>query len=238
MSGEKARARRLITDEEDAVVEYLRANPEFFSRHPQLLEQLIIPHACGDAVSLVEYQVSVLRDQVHDLRRRMQLLVGNARDNEKLSQRLHRLTLTLAECATLDEMLSTLYQGLVDDFEADFAAMRLFARPKDGRDLGLGEFLGDDAQGRELFSRVLASGKPVCGRVKGEQMAFLFPERCAEIGSGALLPLGQGSRYGLLAIGSRDPQRFHAGMGTVFLRQLADVVSHMLAPHVVAATVA
>ncbi|MDX1432677.1 MAG: DUF484 family protein, partial [Gammaproteobacteria bacterium] len=84
MSGDKARARRLATSEEDAVVEYLRANPEFFSRHPGLLEQLSVPHSCGEAVSLVEYQVSVLRDQIHDLRRRMQVLVANARDNEKL----------------------------------------------------------------------------------------------------------------------------------------------------------
>lgn len=232
MSADKVRARRFITDEEDAVVEYLRANPDFFSRHPGLLEQLVIPHACGQAVSLVEYQVSVLRDQIHDMRRRMHLLVGNARDNEKLSQRLHRLTLMLAECRALDDKLSTLYQALVDDFEADFAVIRLFSAPRRPSDAGLGEFLHADSNGRELFAQVLSAGKPVCGRVRSEQMAFLFPEQCTEIGSGALLPLGQGSRFGVLAIASRDAERFHPGMGTVFLRQLADVVSHMLAPHV------
>ncbi|MDX1434713.1 MAG: DUF484 family protein, partial [Gammaproteobacteria bacterium] len=185
-----------------------------------------------EAVSLVEYQVSVLRDQIHDLRRRMQVLVANARDNEKLSQRLHRLTLMLAECKTLDEMLSTLYQGLEDDFDADFAVIRLFAAPSDAHDAGLGEFLGTDAPGRELFAQLLGSSRPLCGRVKSAQMAFLFPTHSAEIGSGALLPLGTTRRFGVLAIASRDAGRFHAGMGTIFLRQLADIVSHMLAPYV------
>lgn len=232
MSGNKVRARRLITDEEDAVVDYLRANPDFFARHAELLEQLAVPHPCGEAVSLVEYQVSVLRDQIHDLRRRMQQLAANARDNENLSQRLHRLTLALAESGSLDELLSTLYQGLEDDFSADFAVVRLFARPRDASGVGLGEFVDADAGARELFARVLGASKPVCGRVNAEQMEFLFPEQCAEIGSGALVPLGQARRFGVLAMASRDSSRFHPGMGTMFLRQLAEVASHMLAPHV------
>lgn len=235
MSGHKRRIATRGTGSEESIAAYLRDNPDFFDRHPKLLEDLVIPHSCGGAVSLVEYQVSVLRDQVHEMRRRMQSLADNARDNETLSRRLHQLTLALVECTRLDEVLSNLYQAMCDDFKADFVAVRLFADPAAERDRGLGEFLGKESLDRDLFSQVLASAKPVCGHFKHTQLEFLFPEHAGEIGSGALLPLGLNAPFGLLAIGSHDPHRFHPGMGTIFLRQLGEIVSRILLPHVEAA---
>lgn len=232
MSKENRRIDPPALEGEESVEAYLRENPDFFDRHPKLLENLVIPHACGGAVSLVEYQVSVLRDQVHEMRRRIQSLANNARDNEALSQRLHQLTLTLVECTGLDEVLSNLYQAMGDDFKADFAAIRLFAEPASKGDQGLGEFVGADAHAAEMFSLVLASNKPMCGHIKEDQLAFLFPEHAGEVASGALLPFGHRVRFGVLAIGSRDPQRFHPGMGTIFLRQLGELVSRILLPHV------
>jgi uncharacterized protein YigA (DUF484 family) len=235
MSGEKQRTTSPGNEDEDSIVEYLREHPDFFDRHPQVLEDLVVPHSCGGAVSLVEYQVSVLRDQVREMRRRMQSLANNARDNEALSQRLHQLTLALVECTRLDEVLSNLYQAMCEDFKADFAALRLFARPASEVDRGLGEFVAEGSGERELFSQVLASNKPVCGHFKTSQLACLFPEHADEIASGALLPLGQNAAFGVLAIGSRDPQRFHPGMGTIFLRQLGEIVSRILVPHIAVA---
>ena len=232
MSREKAQVTPSVPGDEDSIAAYLRENPDFFDRHPTLLEDLVIPHSCGGAVSLVEYQVSVLRDQVHEMRRRMQSLANTARDNEALSQRLHQLTLSLVECTRVDEVLTNLYQAMCEDFKADFAAIRLFADPTSQGDQGLGEFVGNNSDGREIFSQVLASSKPICGHIKTKQLAFLFPEHGREIASGALLPLGQNARFGILAIGSRDAQRFHPGMGTIFLRQLGEIVSRILVPHV------
>ena len=235
MSREKRRVEVPTAGNEDAIADYLRENPDFFDRHRTLLEDLVIPHSCGGAVSLVEYQVSVLRDQVREMRRRMQMLAENARDNETLSRRLHQLTLVLVECTRVDEVLSNLYQAMCDDFEADFVAMRLFADPAAASDRGLGEFAGKDSAERALFSQVLASTKPVCGHFKDSQLEVLFPEHGSEVGSGALMPLGPSAGFGVLAIGSRDPRRFHPGMGTMFLRQLGEVVSRILAPHVAVA---
>jgi len=232
MNKEKRRVASPVSGEEESIAAYLRDNPDFFDRHPQLLENLVVPHSCGGAVSLVEYQVSVLRDQVHEMRRRMQSLANNARDNEALSQRLHQLTLSLVECTRLDEVLTNLYQAMCEDFKADYAAMRLFADPVSDGDQGLGEFVGKRSEALELFTQVLASNKPICGHFKEGQLAFLFPENGAQIGSGALVPLGLNARFGVLAIGSRDAQRFHPGMGTIFLRQLGDIVSRILRPYV------
>lgn len=232
MSREKRRVEAVAASDEDAIADYLRDNPDFFDRHRTLLEELVVPHSCGGAVSLVEYQVSVLRDQVREMRRRMQTLADNARDNETLSRRLHQLTLALVECTRLDEVLSNLYQAMGDDFDADFVAMRLFADAASAADQGLGEFAGKDSPERALFAQVLAAAKPLCGHFKDSQLEALFPEHAAEVESGALLPLGPNGGFGVLAIGSRDPRRFHPGMGTMFLRQLAEIVSRILVPHV------
>ena len=232
MSNEKRHVAAAASEEEEAIADYLLEHTDFFDRHPNLLEHLVVPHSCGGAVSLVEYQVSVLRDQVRELRRRIQSLATNARDNEALSRRLHQLTLSLVECVRLDEVLTSLYQAMGEDFKADFAAIRLFADPAAKGDEGLGEFVGTRSEGRELFAQVLGSSKPMCGHIKDSQLEFLFPEHAEEVASGVLLPLGDRVRFGVLAIGSRDPQRFHPGMGTIFLRQLGEIVSRIVAPHV------
>lgn len=75
----------------------------------------------------------------------------------------------------------------------------------------------------------------MCGRMKPEQLKFLFPDHADDIGSGAVLPLGESRCFGLLAVASADPQRYYPGMGVVFLKQLSEIVSRVVGPHVSAA---
>ena len=97
---------------EQIVADYLRQHPDFFMRHGDLVGEMEVLHPCGRAVSLIEYQVTVLRDQSHQLRRRLQDLLVTARENEQLSERVHELTLELVACRTLPEALQTLYRAL------------------------------------------------------------------------------------------------------------------------------
>ena len=135
------------------------------------------------------------------------------------------------ECRTADELFSSLYQGLHEDFGADFAALRVFATPASPGDAGLAEFVGQAAAERSLFDAVLASDRPLCGPIGRAQGACLFGEQAEEVGSGALIPLGRAAAFGVLAAGSRDPERYSSGMGTVFLRQIAALVTQVLEPH-------
>ena len=56
---------------ERQVADYLRAHPDFFDRHAELLAALRIPHGAGKAVSLVERQLGLLRGQSDQLRARL-----------------------------------------------------------------------------------------------------------------------------------------------------------------------
>ena len=221
------------TDEqiEREVVEYLRENADFLVRHPELVGTLLVPHTCGEAVSLLEYQSRRLRDENRELHERLETLVRNARDNEELGQRVHRLTLGIMECSAADELFSCLYQGLRDHFDAEFTSLRVFAAPASSWDSGLAEFVGGAASERELFDALLASDRPVCGAPGGDQAAYLFAEQGGEVKSSALVPLGGSSNVGVLGIGSRSPARYSSGMGTVFLRRIGALVTQALEPH-------
>lgn len=54
---------------ETKVVEHLLSDPDFFLRHPDLLEQLTLPHPVnGKVISLLEYQVCLLRESANKYR--------------------------------------------------------------------------------------------------------------------------------------------------------------------------
>ena len=215
-------------DSDEAVVRYLREHPNFLIDHPQLLPILNVPHECGgDAVSLIEVQVRELRKRNAQVHEHLTSLVENARNNEELAGRLHRLVLALIESPGLDEIFTTLYQGLEEGFGAHFVSLRLFAGAADARDSGLAELVGDWPQ-QHLFAAVIEGGKPLCGAIDMQIAQSLFAERAEQVASAAVLPLLVGEHRGVLGIGSRNPAHFHASMGTLYLRQLADVLSRLL----------
>jgi len=76
---------------------------------------------------------------------------------------------------------------------------------------------------------LLKGRKPVCGVLRKEELAYLFPD-AGEVGSAALMPLANGEELGLIAVGSADANRYSSSMGTLFLTHIADVIVRLL-PH-------
>ena len=217
------------TDEsvERDVESYLRETPEFFVRHRDLVAGLEIPHERGGAVSLVQYQVGALRREVVELRARVAGLVANARHNEDRARRMHGLTLRLLEAGGLDELLAGFYESMGEVFGVDRAVVKLVRPPVSAEHAGLGEFVTGDG----TLEAIARSQIPVCGGLDEARRHALFGGFAAEIGSA--VAVGLEDSIGVLALGSRDPDRFGARMGTLFLRQLAALLSHALRRHVV-----
>ena len=218
--------------EEKTVADYLRDNPEFFHTNTSLLAALQIPHAVGPAVSLVEHQVKVLRDQNSQLKRKLMDLVHVARDNNRLNERLHQLTLGLINANSLEALLDTLRENLLGEFKADTVVMRLTNIPEaQARECGV-DIYDPEAGELEQFESFLKSSRPQCGRFKPEQLQYLFGDQAQAIESVALVPLGDKTSLGLLAIGSREASRFHPGMGTLFLTHLGELTGLLLSEHI------
>lgn len=219
------------------VEDYLRRHPDFFQGRDELIRALTLPHPTGGAVSLVERQVALLREETQRYRTQLQELVQIARYNDELIARLQQLTVKLMDSATLDEVLALLEASLRQDFHADAATLRLFATAGNTAfGAGAHAFLNvavieADALTPSL-QPVLAEGKPVCGHLPNEQLVQLFPTTAGEIGSAALLPLAGSAgapAVGLLAIGSRSAERFTPEIGTTYLNYMNELIGRKLA---------
>lgn len=208
--------------EEARIAEYLLAHPDFLDRHPEVLAALDIPHDTGGALSLVQRQINVLRADSNKYRRQLEDLIAVARENDRLSGRLHRLILALIDASTLDEVLATLQDQLRDQFQADAVELKLFSASEVKQHAEQGE------TGPALFQDFMARRRPTCGSLPASQLTFLFGDQAGETASVALIPLDAGHLEGVLAIGSRDTDRFHSGQGIDFLTRLGEVVSHTL----------
>jgi uncharacterized protein YigA (DUF484 family) len=213
---------------EEAVRRYLEEHPDFFHRHPDALARLQLRHETdGPAVSLIERQVRVLREENASLSRQLNELVAIARENDVLAARLHRFALAMADSASLDDVFDNAHEMLRREFKLDAVAIvckgeapPAFARP---------EFVGEDPRLRAVLEQH-GGPKPACGAGFDESlMRYLFAERAAEVRSAALIALGSSPTVGLLALGAHDPHRFHVAMGTVYLAKLGDILMHSIA---------
>jgi hypothetical protein len=114
---------------------------------------------------------------------------------------------------------------LRDEFNADRAALCL-ALPAAARWRIAAEFLCPEVVA--VFEELFRGGQPQCGRLRPEQGTFLFGDSAPPVASAALIPLGTGDWRGMLALGSWDPERFHSGVGTLFLGRVGELVSQAL----------
>ncbi|MDI9238497.1 DUF484 family protein [Lysobacter sp. LF1] len=207
------------------VAAWLRRHPRFLQQFPDLALSLVVPREEGSASSLASYQLEVLRDKNRELSRRLQELFGNAQENERLSVRTHQLTLALMRQGTAADTLRAMAASLAEDFNGDLVRLVMF-KPVDG--LGEADWLQviaqDDAR-LEPFRDCLKDGEPLCGRLQPQKHALLYGDRAEEVQSTALLPL---PGVGLVAVGSRDANRFFPGMGTLFLRMMGEALATAL----------
>jgi uncharacterized protein YigA (DUF484 family) len=223
MSGEA------LAQDED-VADYLAEHPDFFESRAELLGKLKVPHPTGTAVSLIERQVEVLRQQHRQMERKLVDLIEVARSNDGLIERIHHLALALLEAATLPERLYALQEELRERFDADEVSLFLLHPKERQEDAGPARWLKPNDAGLDQFRELLKSGKPHVGRLRPPQLEFLFGEQAERIASIALVPLGDRGELGLLAVGSHEADRFSPTLGTAFLVRIGELVTAVLKP--------
>ena len=230
MTTREARGLATADSEEESIAEYLQRHPEFFERHQALLARLNLPHVRGGStISLVERQIEVLREKQAQLEGKLAELVRVARANDAISERLHRFTRCLVGVVPRAEALARIEAGLSEDFDAFHAALVLIGPPAvDPLTPRFMRSVPADDPNLKSFESLFASGKPRCGQARDSQREFLFGPEGPEMGSVALVPLGDKGSIGLLALGSVDRDRFHPGMSTEFLGRMADLIADAL----------
>lgn len=227
MSQSKSGAVAGSVSAESDIADYLRSHPDFFERHANLLVGLRLPHRTGGAVSLVERQVSMLRQRSSELERQLKDLLAVAKQNNELVERIHQLSVKLLRQHDTTGRLEQLEISLREDFAAEQAVLVLFP-DANGRSVSRSGFtlrIERDDPALKPFSAFLRAARPRCGPIRDRQKQLLFPREVDTIVSAAMVPLGRDSERGFLAIGSRDPEHFHPTKRVDFLARIGELVT-------------
>ena len=215
---------------ENLVADYLKNNLDFFVKNPAILAELKIPHEHGGAISLVEKQLTVLREQNQETNKKIHELIEIATQNEELARRMHQLALTLINANNPKDIFSTMYDNLKKNFHADRVIVRLFANPAFIDSSATGEFVGKESIEESLFKHIIEKREPLSGKMKHQQQVFLFGDDGDDIASSVMIPLHGVGWGGILAIGSFDAERFQPGMGIELLANLGEILSFIIKP--------
>lgn len=214
---------------ESQVVDYLISHPDFFLEHATLLNDLKLQHESGKAISLIERQVSVLREKNQYFETKLGEMVDAVHDNQRLHVSMQRLAINLFAADSLDDVLGIVDDELRHKLGTDFVAFRLATDESQasGEDQPSSYVAQDDAILQD-FAAIIESKKIQCGQLSEGQLNALFAGDAHEVKSAAIIPVSDAGIRGVIALASQDDQRYHPGMGTDFLSSLADLISAAL----------
>ena len=212
------------------IAEYLINTPEFFQRHAEVLGSITIasPHGAR-AVSLHERQTELLREKIKGLEQRVMDMVRHGNENAAIAQKIHEWACTLARAIDPADLPQVAADGIQARFDVPQAALRVWGVAPQHQSAAFASGVSEDTR---AFATSLTM--PFCGPNLGFEATAWLPQP-EVVQSMALLPLREGTidsttpAFGLLVLGSPDPHRFDATMGTEFLSRMAELASAALA---------
>ena len=214
---------------EHDIAHYLANHPSFFERHAELLAsiQLTSPHG-HRAVSLQERQMEMLRERIRGLEGKIVEMIRHGQENVAIADRLHRWTRAMLVTADPALMAQRAVDGLREQFLIPQAGLRLWGVSPALQGTAFVEDVSLDV--RSLTASLTL---PYCWPNAGFE-AVRWLEDAATVRSLAMITLRHGAAvpdgtFGLLVLGSPDPTRFAADMGTDFLVRIGEIAGAGLA---------
>lgn len=213
---EAKRAQKTARVSKAQVLAYLVRHPDFLVTHAGALGQLALPAKGGNILSLhaAKAEKAVARADKHAVKN--QQLMAIAASNAAVAESVFGVVLAVVGCTTLGELRSYFQRGLLADLAVDGARLYLVSEMPSVNSLIEEEVLAVCPAPVTLRTLTTADERQMYGP-KGKMMA-----------SDCLLRLhaADGALCGLLALGSREATRYHAGQSVelaTFLGQLIGV---------------
>jgi len=206
----------------NTVAKFLQEHPEFFVQHAELFSTLEVQHPHqARTISLGERQIMTLRERLRDFEFRLADLVRNAALNEITTDKLNRWCVRmLAEQSAL-RLPGEVALGLAEQFNLQEVALRVW-----------GLDLPPEGVGAPVSEEVLTYAndliKPYCGRDTLLTPATWLHAQPASLAILPLRPAVGEPAFGLLVLGSDDPERFALDMGVAFLQTVCVLASSAL----------
>lgn len=211
---------------EAEVAAYLHLHRDFFGRHESLLTEMYFPSPQSGAISLVERQLGILRERLQSSRQELAMLMERAERNDRLITLTQALSLQLLDAVHGSEINLLLRRALLG--ELGNCALSLLVATPAATATALGFHTPASAEAERRVETVLANRCASLGLFRDEELAALFGSEGSGVGSAVLLPIQRGQIQAVLALGHADRDHYRAGMGTLFLGHLGEVIGRVI----------
>jgi uncharacterized protein YigA (DUF484 family) len=215
----------------DEVEAYLRAHPEFFDDRPAVLAHLTAPEREAEAENVLDMQQFMLRRLQAEVQRMsgyQRELLATTRANQKALGQVNRAVLALLEATGFEHLIHIVTHDLPPILDVDAVTLCVEA----------GDEMSSVRRPRTNGVYVLEPGS-VRLLLEGAEVRLLpetrgdpavFGPAAGLVHSQALIRFRASSRtpVGVLALGSRDEERFDAGQATELLSFLARTLERLI----------
>ena len=214
----------------EQVAQYLRLNNDFFHKEQDLLADLSLPHESGKAISLLERQVTVLRNRGLEAKKKLGDLLRNAHNNDHLFDTTKSLVLSLLRARNITEITSVAQDQLsnhenIESCEVILIQQQSLNLPKSVRLDSIDSLKSD-------FGDVFRLKRTYCGSLSTNKITYLFPASGGKIHSTAICPvMNNGEILALIALGNQTENYFNIHLDTLFLDFIGNVVGAVLSRH-------
>ncbi len=203
-----------LPDSPEGILEYLRNHPDFFVEHSDILSELTIPHQTpgkASVASLIEYQVSLLRQANSGLNENLGKSKEDVQHQRQLSNAIHDLSLHLMQLDTLQALNDLLGKSLKYYYHADQFLFLVFQKTVQSKNCCNIRFHEANSKLAFMFTELFHHNKPLCDSLQTEHIDALFGTSIKNIHSTALIPVQQSGWHGLLVLGSSMPDQYSHG---------------------------
>jgi uncharacterized protein YigA (DUF484 family) len=193
------------------LVSYLQQNPNIFQQHPELLELVSLSDSRGTA-SLLERQVSMMKERLNEHKSQQTEYMQVARENEQISDSFSQVICQMIGFTNLSQFATEFPSELRSTFKIDevsFKTAQAAARRP------------SDNQGYDDAVRRMVNNRAVCDNRWPSNIMNLFFS--PDIKSAALIPMRKADStepLGILALGSQHFDRYTNDLGTSHLDRL------------------
>lgn len=193
------------------LADYLSDNPTVFQQHPELLELISLSDSRGTA-SLLERQVSLMKERIGEHKNQQSQFMQVARENEQISDNFSQVICQMISFTNLSQFATEFPNELRTKFSIDevsFKTAQAVSRKS------------SDNDAYEDTLRRLLNNRAVCDNRWPSNIMNLFFS--ADVNSAALIPMRANddeAALGILALGSHDAERYTHDLGTAHLDRL------------------
>ena len=208
---------------EKEVEQFLLLNPDFLSKNSHILNTLEIVHETGGAVSLIQKQVELLRENYNSTSNNLLGLIEIAKNNESIFLRTKDLILDLILCKNSIDIISLAERRFEGQFQADKCKLLIF---RENLNLPKGRII-DPKEAHGVFGKKYNAVDIYCGSINKKESNYIFKKKSGIVEC-VLVPIKSPDCPGLLALGSKKEGVYSNDYDSMFLEFVAQVLANLI----------